>query len=153
MKKTLLSVLACAVVLLNLVVAGVAQAQPLISSSLPVQTAPSAQPNELLQLETDILPQIKSALSPEQSEKFETAIADGASFRKAFKSLSLTPAQKAKLATLLKSLPKKDIFASLTPEQRKELFMKKKEFFMPTPEEISEKISEKVKMVKSAVEE
>ncbi|MBA3923336.1 MAG: hypothetical protein H0X31_17240, partial [Nostocaceae cyanobacterium] len=114
MKKTLVSIFACAIVLLNLVVAGVAQAQPLMSISLPVQTAkPSAQPKELLeQLETDILPQIKSVLSPEQSEKFETAIADGTSFRKAFKSLSLNPAQKAELATLFKSLPKKDIFAS-----------------------------------------
>jgi hypothetical protein len=39
-------------------------------------------------------------------------------------------------------MPKDEILATLTPAQRKQLFMKKKELFMPTLEEITEKIPE-----------
>ena len=66
---------------------------------------------------------------------------EGTAFRKAFKSLTLTPEQKTQLKAVFKDLPKKDAFASLTPEQKKELFLKKKQMFMPTPEEITEKIN------------
>lgn len=126
-------------VLLNLVVADVAQAQPLGAISFPgLQKVDLTQQKELLeQLETDILPQLESILSPEQRQQFKTAVADGTSFRKTFKLLALTPDQKAKLGTLFKSLPKRDIFTSLTPEQKKQIFMKK-ELFMPTPEELAD---------------
>jgi len=143
-KRILVSIFACVIVLLNLIVAGTAQAQPLLGISFPSlqKVEVSEQQKELLkQLEADVLPQIDRILSPEQREKFKTAVVDGTSFRKAFKLLSLTPDQKVKLGTLFKSLPKKDIFASLTPEQKKELFT-------PTPEEISQKISEKLNMAK-----
>lgn len=148
MKRLLILLFACAIVLLNFVFADTTQAQPLIAISLPLQNVEmTEQQKELLeQLETNVLPQIESILSPEQREQFSTAVADGESFRKAFKSLSLNPDQKAKLGTLFKSLPKKDFFASLAPEQRKEFFMKKKELFAPTPEEIGEKVREKMKM-------
>jgi Spy/CpxP family protein refolding chaperone len=151
MKRLSVSIFACVMVLLNLVVAGVAQAQPLTAISLPglQNFVPTEQQKELLtQLEAEVLPQIDTILSPAQQEQFKTAIADGTSFRKAFKSLALTSDQKAKLGALLKTLPKKDIFASLTPEQKKQFFTKKKEMFMPTPEEIGEKISEKMKLAK-----
>ncbi|MGA7935719.1 MAG: hypothetical protein WCA35_19370 [Kovacikia sp.] len=151
MKRLFVSLLACAMVLLNLVGAGVAQAQPLVAISLPglQNLVPTEQQKELLtQLESEVLPQIDTILSSEQEDQFKTAIADGSSFRKAFKSLALTPDQKGKLGALLKTLPKKDIFASLTPEQKKQFFTKKKEMFMPTPEEIGEKISEKMKLAK-----
>ncbi|NJP12387.1 MAG: hypothetical protein HC866_25395 [Leptolyngbyaceae cyanobacterium RU_5_1] len=99
------------------------------------------------QLETDFLPKIETILSPEQREKLSSAFSEGgASLRKAFKSLTLTPSQKSELSSLFKSLPKRDIFASLTPEQKKQLFVKNKELFMPTPQEISEKISRGMKM-------
>lgn len=139
MKRILVSTFACMMVLLNLVVADVAQAQPLVAISFPgLQSVDLSQQKELLeQLETDILPQIESILSPEQRQQFKTAVTDGTSFRKAFKSLALTPDQKAKLGTLFKSLPKRDIFTSLTPEQKKQIFMKKTELFMPTPEELA----------------
>ena len=146
MKRRLVSLFACLIVLLNLVVAGTAQAQPVTAISLPSLQGvePTEQQQELLkQLETDVLPQVESILSPEQRERFKTAISDGTSFRKAFKSLSLTSEQKAELGKLFKSLPKKDIFASLTPAQKQQLFMSKKEIFIPTPAEISEKIKEK----------
>jgi hypothetical protein len=102
-------------------------------------------------LETEVVPQIEQILSPIQSEQLKAAIADGTSFRKAFKAITLTPEQKTQLAGLLKSLPKKDILASLTPEQKKAFFLKKKEMFIPTPEEITERISSGIKNAEGAL--
>ena len=149
MKRRLISILAGLIVLLNLVIAGAAQAQPLKQSLLGLQGVQltEQQKSMMNKLESDILPQLESILTPEQRDQFKTAIADGANPRKAFKSMALTPDQKSKLAGVFKSLPKKDIFSSLTPEQKKELFMKKREIFKPSPEEISEKIGEKMKMM------
>jgi hypothetical protein len=92
------------------------------------------------QLESKYVPEIESILFPNQREKFEQAIQDGLSLRKAFKTMALTPEQKVELAATMKTVPKGELFAALTPEQKKEVFMKKKEMFMPTPEEIAEKI-------------
>ena len=143
MKRKLVSIFACLMVLLNLVVIEVAQAQPLINISLPglPNIELTKQQDDLKkQLEADILPQLESILTPEQRDQFQSEISEGSSLRQAFKSMLLTPDQKDKLADVFKSLPKKDIFAKLTPEQKKALFIKKKELFMPTSEEISEKI-------------
>lgn len=92
------------------------------------------------ELKSKYVPEIESILFPEQREKFEQAIQDGLSLRKAFKSMALTLEQKAELAATMKTVPKGELFASLTPEQKKEVFMNKKEMFMPTPDEIAEKI-------------
>ncbi|NJL45206.1 MAG: hypothetical protein HC922_04520 [Leptolyngbyaceae cyanobacterium SM2_3_12] len=92
------------------------------------------------QLESKYIPQIEEILFPDQEEKFEQAIQDGYSLRKAFKSMALTSEQKSELSATLKTIPKRELFAALTPEQKKELFMSKKEMFRPTPEEIAEKI-------------
>ncbi len=90
------------------------------------------------QLKTTILPQIQNILTPEQQKQLETAVVgDKGSIRKAFKSLMLTPEQKTKLAAVFKSLPKKEIFTSMTPAQKRQFFMTKKEIFLPTPEEIA----------------
>lgn len=136
MKRLLMSIFACLIVLLSLVVASTAQAQSLIAASSPSSaTVEQTKPKEELmqQLKTQLLPQLETILTPEQSEQFESAMVEGkTSLRKAFKSIMLTPDQKSKLATVLKSLPKKDFFASLTPEEKKQFFMKKKEMFMPT---------------------
>ncbi len=91
-------------------------------------------------LESKYVPEIESILYPAQREKFEQAIQEGLSLRKAFKSMALTSAQKTELAATMKTVPKGELFAALTPEQKKEVFMNKKEMFMPTPEEIAEKI-------------
>lgn len=91
-------------------------------------------------LESEYIPKIEAILFPEQREKFEKAIEDGFSLRKAFKSMALTSEQKTELSATMKALPTNSLFAALTPEQKKEVFMKKKELFMPTPEEIVEKI-------------
>jgi Spy/CpxP family protein refolding chaperone len=92
------------------------------------------------ELQSKYVPEIESILFPEQRVKFETAIQDGLSLRKAFKTMALTPQQKMDLAATMKTVPKGALFAALTPEQKKEVFMNKKEMFMPTPEEIAEKI-------------
>jgi hypothetical protein len=90
------------------------------------------------QLKTTILPQIQNILTPEQQKQLETAvISDKGSIRKAFKSLMLTPDQKTKLAGVFKSLPKKEIFTSMTPAQKRQFFMTKKEIFLPNPEDIT----------------
>jgi hypothetical protein len=91
-------------------------------------------------LESQYVPQIEAILFPDQREKFEQAIEEGYSLRKAFKSMALTKEQKSELSAAMKSVPTQELFAVLTPEQKKEVFMKKKELFMPTPDEIVEKI-------------
>ena len=92
------------------------------------------------ELQSKYVPEIESILFPEQREKFEEAIQNGLSLRKAFKSMALTLQQKTELAATMKAVPKGELFAALTPEQKKEVFMNKKEMFMPTPEEIAERI-------------
>ncbi|MEA5476334.1 hypothetical protein VB774_01760 [Pseudanabaena galeata UHCC 0370] len=104
--------------------------------------------NLLKQLETEILPQIESVLTPEQQEEFAAKIAAGTSFRKAFKAITLTPAQKTKLSTVFKAIPKKDIFATLTPAQKKQLFLKNKQLFIPSSAEIGAKITAGMQMAK-----
>ncbi len=129
MKRFMISVFVCAVFLFNLVVASPVQARPLIALSFPgfQKLELTEQQKGLLEkLEKEVLPQIESVLTPEQREQFKTSVAEGTSLRKAFKSLVLTPAQKAKLGTLFKSLPTKDAFVTLTPEQKKQLFLKKR---------------------------
>ncbi|MBD2177956.1 hypothetical protein H6F42_13630 [Pseudanabaena sp. FACHB-1998] len=104
-------------------------------------TATDSTTDLLQQLETEILPQIASVLTPEQQEEFASKVAAGTSFRKAFKAVTLTPAQKTKLSTVFKAIPKKDIFATLTPAQKKQLFLKNKQLFIPTAEQIGAKMS------------
>ncbi|WP_103667441.1 hypothetical protein [Pseudanabaena sp. BC1403] len=104
--------------------------------------------NLLTKLETEIIPQIESVLTPEQQAEFATKVAAGTSFRKAFKAVTLTPAQKTKLSAVFKAIPKKDIFATLTPAQKKQLFLKNKQLFIPTAEEIGDKITAGMKMGK-----
>jgi hypothetical protein len=144
MKLVLVSIFACAIMLLNLVVAGAAQAGNYIAvpNLLALESPQPPQPDLLKQLETEIIPEVENILSPEQRQQLQSKVIDaGESFRKAFKSLTLTPEQKTELGNLFKSLPKKDIFASLSSDQKKQLFLKKKELFIPTPAEVSEKIS------------
>lgn len=153
MKRKLVTIFACALVLLNLVIAGVAQAEPtwlkagntpaarplLIADASPSMPASQTTDDMIEKLKNEFLPQLESILTPEQREKFQSAIVDEKmSLRKAFKEITLTPEQKTKLAMTLKSLPKKDIFKSLTPEQKKEFFMRKRDFFAPTADEIAE---------------
>lgn len=92
------------------------------------------------QLHDKYVPEIEEILYPEQRERFEEAIQDGYSMRRAFREMYLTPEQKTELASVVKQIPKSSIFASLTPDQKKEIFMKKKEMFMPTAEEIQARI-------------
>lgn len=149
MKRLLASFLTCLIVLLSLGIPKVAQAQPFAMMHFPslfAAEAVDAGADLLKKFETEILPQFENVLSPEQRDQFKTAVTDGTSFRKAFKALTLSPEQKAQVGTLLKSLPKKDFFAALTPEEKKQLFLKKKDLFKPTPEEIGEKISAKMKV-------
>ena len=120
---------------------GVAQAQQLIVDSSTGVAVEQLQEDAMAQLKTKVLPQIQDILTPEQREQLETAIVKGTSMRKAFKSLTLSPKQKTQLATVFKSLPKKEIFATMTPEQKREFFMGKA-FFKP-PEEITESEAEK----------
>jgi hypothetical protein len=49
---------------------------------------------------------------------------------------------------VFKAIPKKDIFATLTPAQKKQLFLKNKQLFIPTAEEIGDKITAGMKMGK-----
>lgn len=111
------------------------QASPAIAATT---TAPAVETeiDPIEQLKTTILPQIQNILTPEQQKQLETAVlTDKGSIRKAFKSLMLTPEQKTQLAAVFKSLPKKEIFTSMTPAQKRQFFMTKKDIFLPTAEE------------------
>jgi hypothetical protein len=116
MKRLLVSILVCAIVFLNLIVARPANANPILPNFYFADTPVTLTPDFLTQLQTEILPELEKILTPEQKEQFQTEITNGGTFRKAFKSLTLTPEQKTQLKTLLKSVSKKDAFASLTPE-------------------------------------
>lgn len=148
MRRLWITIFACAMVVLNLVIASAAQAQAIAAFSLPtLQLADASETQEwLAQLETEVLPKLESILFPDQRERFKAAIAEGASFRKAFKSVTLNPEQKSQIKELLKSIPSTDAFASLTPDQKRQLFMKKKESFVPSSEEISDKVHSGMKM-------
>ena len=139
MKRFFGFMLASLVVLLSF--AGVAQAQQLIADSAAGSAVEQVQEDVIGQLKAKVLPQIQNILTPEQQEQLETAIVKGTSMRKAFKSLTLSPKQKTQLAAVFKSLPKKEIFATMTPEQKRDFFMNKA-FFKP-PEEVTESEAEK----------
>lgn len=146
MPQILVSIFACLIILLNLLTAAPVQAATLLQTPPPdlsesLSESTAVKPPDLAkQLEDEIL-QLETLLTPTQRNQFETAIADGKSFRKAFKAVTLTPDQKSQLAALFKTFPKKDSFATLTSDQKKEFFLKKKEIFAPTSEEISDKIT------------
>ncbi len=144
MKRLLILFIACVMVVLNPIGLGAVNANPITAINLPLlylaDAAPTASKDWLAQLQNEIVPQLKNIFTPEQQTQFEDSIASGTSFRKAFKSLTLTPTQKTQLKTLLASVSKKDALASLTPEQKQQFFMKKKELFMPTSDEIMDKI-------------
>lgn len=141
MLRKFLAVVLCALVSLT-VVAGAASASPFPFSLPFFNDIDLTEDQEALieELQSKYVPEIESILFPEQREKFETAIQEGLSLRKAFKTMALTPQQKMDLAATMKTAPKGALFAALTPEQKKEVFMNKKEMFMPTPEDIVEKI-------------
>lgn len=144
MKRLLLSMFAFALVFL--MATGNAYAESGVFSWLPIFGGENTSDSKWIsQLESEILPQLDTIFTPTQREKFKTDITNGVTFRKAFKSLALSPDQKTQLKDLLKSVSKKDAFAALTPDQKKKLFLKKKEMFMPTSEEIGEKIDAGIK--------
>lgn len=137
MKRLLMSVVACLMLITGFAVAPVgftpvAQALPLFAD------APAATVDPFTELKSKIVPELENILTPEQRTQFEEAIANGTSVKKAFKSVALTPEQKGKIGMMMKSVPK-DYFTSLTPVQKRELFMQKKEFFMTSGKAKAEK--------------
>ncbi len=141
MLRKLASIIIAAILALTLA------AQPVLAKPFPFSLPwfqdfdlTEEQQGLMQQLQDKYVPEIEEILFPEQREKFEEAIQGGYSMRRAFREMYLTPEQKTELASVVKQIPKHSIFASLTPEQKKEIFMKKKEMFMPTAEEIQEKI-------------
>ena len=81
--------------------------------------------NLLTKLETEIIPQIESVLTPEQQAEFATKVAAGTSFRKAFKAVTLTPAQKTKLSAVFKAIPKKGYFCNTHTCSEETIILKK----------------------------
>lgn len=150
MKRLFILVLAGLIAVSNLVAANSASAQVLIAEST-LSSALAEKTNSSLpfiqQLKTQVFPKIENILTSEQTDQLEATVLKGeTSLRKVFKSVTLSSDQKTKLATVLKSLPKRDTLAALTPEEKKQFFMKKKEAFMPTAESINEKIDASMKM-------
>ena len=144
MKRFLISLLTCLMVIFSTGV-GTACAQVNALPMLVAETPSETVGDLMMQLENEILPQLEKIFNADQLEQFKSDLAEGMSFRKAFKALALTPEQKTQLKTLFSSLSKKDALASLTAEQKQQLFMKKKDMFKPTAEEISEKIDAAMK--------
>lgn len=139
MLKKLLVVLLCTLVSLIFAVSP-ASAMPFPFSLFDGIDLTTDQANLIEDLKSKYVPEIERALFPEQQKKFEKAIQEGHSLRKAFRSMALTSDQKNELAAAIKKVPRGRLFAALTPEQKKEIFMNKKEAFIPTPDEIAERI-------------
>jgi hypothetical protein len=139
MLRTLISILVGTLLVVTMAVSP-AQAKSLSLPCLQDMDLTVDQQELMEKLESQYIPQIEAILFPDQREKFEQAIEEGYSLRKAFKTMALTSQQKTDLSATMKAIPKQELFAALTPEQKKEVFMKKKEMFMPTPDEIVEKI-------------
>jgi hypothetical protein len=136
--------LSCVIVFSNLFNLSPAQAQPLTPAvSILAQASESLQ--TLFDKLDEVLPQIGHVLTTEQQEKLTNTVAAGGSFRKAFKSLALSPDQKMQLGEIFRTVPGKGLLATLTPEQKKQLFMKKRELFAPSSAEIKDKIDSKLK--------
>ena len=147
MKRILFAVFASVMMLLTIVPAVHAVS---LFAAVEAPTAEVVDP--FAQLKAKIVPELENILTPEQRTQFEDAIASGTSVKKAFKSIALTPEQKAKVGIMMKSVPK-DIFTSLTPAQKRELFMQKKDFFISKGKEKVEAITKSVgDAVKSVAE-
>lgn len=95
------------------------------------------------QLKSEVIPKLSEILTPRQQEMLKENISGGESFRKTFRSLMLTPDQKREIKSVINTIPRRDAFAALTPLEKKELFLKKKEVFMPSSEDIIDKIKAK----------
>lgn len=104
-----------------------------------VAAKPAADP--LSRLKAEVVPGLMEVLTPRQEELFAADIANGISFRRTFRDLMLTSEQKHELKVVLNSVPERNLFASLTPVQKKELFLQKKDAFMPTSEDIVDRIN------------
>lgn len=101
-------------------------------------------------LKTKFFPAVAKILTPEQRKLFLQALEEKGNIRKAFKTVPLTPEQKMELSQTIKAMPKDQFLATLNPAQRKQLFLKKKELFKPTLDEITERISEKISGITTA---
>ena len=97
----------------------------------------------LKQVKSEVMPKLSEILTPRQQKMFEDRISSGESFRRTFRSLMLTPDQKREIKSVINTIPRRDAFAALSPMEKKELFLKKKEVFMPSSEEIIDKIEAK----------
>jgi hypothetical protein len=141
MKRTLIAIFACVVCLLGgFSFASSVQAAPTVINQV------AADP--FTELKSKIVPELEKILTPEQRTQFEDAVSSGTSLKKAFKTITLTPEQKTKVGTMLKSVPK-DYFSSLTPEQKRDLFMQKGQYFM---EQGKAKAAKAMEAAKEAVE-
>ncbi|NEQ45965.1 MAG: hypothetical protein F6K00_21435 [Leptolyngbya sp. SIOISBB] len=113
---------------------------PTLGFSLFSFSSNSDETSALKQLKSEVMPKLGDILTPRQQKIFEDRISSGESFRRTFRSLMLTPDQKRKIKSVINTIPRKDAFAALSPMEKKELFLKKKEAFMPSSEEIINKI-------------
>lgn len=153
MKRFLISIFLCLTLIWGLIPSSIAQAQPLQISQQSIiaifgigENTITPQDEETLyeKLKNNFFPAVEKILTPEQRKLFRQALEEKGNIRKAFKTVPLTPEQKMQLSQTIKAMPKEEFLATLTPAQRKHLFQKKKELFMPSLEEITEKISEKL---------
>jgi hypothetical protein len=138
---TWVCVMVAVLLAVTLTIGNAAYAQSWMSPLHLAQMPTQSDPDLMVELENEVLPQLESIFTSEQLEQFKTDVTSGMTFRKAFKALTLNPTQKTQLKTMLKSISKKDAFASLTPAQKKQLFLKQKAIFQPTSEEIIDKIN------------
>ncbi|MGC1308721.1 MAG: hypothetical protein WA885_15960 [Phormidesmis sp.] len=146
MKRILISIATCLVIFIaSLTIASEAYASGFspanVRSAYFTTAATAGMPEVLKKIKSDVVPQLTEILTPQQLEMFESGISSGSSFRKTFKSLMLTSEQKHEIKAVLATVPRRDAFAALTPMEKKELFLKKKEAFMPSSEEIIDRIN------------
>lgn len=118
-------------------------ATPTVGFSLFSFSTDADETSAFTQLKSEVMPKLGEILTPRQQKLFEERISSGESFRRTFRSLMLTPDQKREIKSVINTIPRKDAFAALSPMEKKELFLKKKEVFMPSSEDIIDKIEAK----------
>ncbi|HTL90137.1 MAG TPA: hypothetical protein VL134_12110 [Leptolyngbya sp.] len=123
MKRILFAVFA-GLMMLQIAIVPAVQALPFFTAA---ETPTTADP--FAELKAKVLPELEAILTPEQWTQFEAEIESGTGVKKALKKVTLTPEEKGKIGMLMKSVPK-EYFTSLTPMQKRELFMQKKDYFI-----------------------
>ncbi|MBW4519292.1 MAG: Spy/CpxP family protein refolding chaperone [Scytolyngbya sp. HA4215-MV1] len=128
MKRSLIAILAGALVLVSPLVGTVVRAESLPVQSFSAQELPvlqginltPQQQAQLTQIRTQTRSQIQQILSTEQRNQFKSALEQGQGLQPAIAAMNLTPTQKTQLREVFRNA-RTQMSSTLTPEQKQQL--------------------------------